>query len=78
LKGQGFNYKNQGLICMDFIWWKDRLAICEKIRDSLEKLPAQPYFTCAAGLTWAAWIDLSRWLRSGGQQRSQTKGAAAG
>jgi hypothetical protein len=30
LKGQGLNYKNQGLMCMGFIWWKDWLAIREK------------------------------------------------
>jgi hypothetical protein len=42
LKGQGLNYKNQGLICVDFVWWKDRLVITEKVRDSLEYLPAQP------------------------------------
>jgi hypothetical protein len=42
LKGQGLNCKNQGLICMGFIWWKDRHAITEKVRDSLEILPAQP------------------------------------
>jgi hypothetical protein len=42
LKGQGLNYKNQGLIRMGFIWWKDRHAISEKVRGSLEQLPAQP------------------------------------
>jgi hypothetical protein len=41
LKGQGLNCKNQGLICMDFIWWKDRLVNSEKVRNSLAKLPAQ-------------------------------------
>jgi hypothetical protein len=42
LKGQGLDYKNQGLTCKAFIWWKDRLANCGKVRGSLEKLPAQP------------------------------------
>jgi hypothetical protein len=42
LKGQGLNYKNQGLNCKGFIWWKDRLANCKKDRGSLERLPAQP------------------------------------
>jgi hypothetical protein len=42
LKGQGLDYKNQGPICVDFIWWKDRLVISEKFRGSLEKPPVQP------------------------------------
>jgi hypothetical protein len=40
LKAQGLDYKNQGLTCKGSIWWGDRLANSEKVRDSLAKMSA--------------------------------------
>jgi hypothetical protein len=42
LEGQGLNYKNQGLICKGFIWWKGRLGNCGQIRGSLENCRCKP------------------------------------
>jgi hypothetical protein len=50
LKGQGLDYKNQGPICVDFIWWKDRLVISKKFRGSLEKT------TGATLVDWCGWV----------------------
>jgi hypothetical protein len=77
LKGHGLDYKNQGLNCKGFIWWKDRLVNSEKVGDSLANLPANPSLTGKALLTGATRTDLSRWLRSGGGDCLQAKGAAA-